>query len=317
MRTFARLALFVGAAALLAGCGGTPPALGAAVTSAQSRTSNAHIRSLSTGGLLYAEGASQTYMYSLPGGQLVGKIAVGGNGACTDNNGKIVFTTAGSSNDHTLNYEYSYGGAKLLARLVDPGDWVSLMCSIDPTTGSVAITSWADASPHSGYNVEVFKNRKSTPKVYWGPKNTAIISCGYDDKGNLFVGALGPSSYGFELLELVNGGDSLVSIPLDKNFGEVNPGPIQWDGQYVAIDLPQKHAIYRVSVAYGVGTVVGSTQLTTGGRDTWLENGMVAAARGRDAHKLALWHYPQGGRPFKLITSPFRRGLYAVVIGVQ
>lgn len=316
MRSLACLAFIIGAAALFAGCGASPPPFGGAFNP-RSSTSNARIKSRPAGGLLYAEGASQTYMYSLPGGQLAGKIAVGGNGACTDNNGDIVFTTAGSSNGQTVNYEYSSGGAKLLGTLVDPGDWVSLMCSIDPTTGRVAITSWADASPSGGYNVEVFKNRKSNPKVYWGPKNTAIISCGYDDKGNLFVGALGPNNYGFELLELTNGGDSLVSIPLDKSFGEVNPGTIQWDGQYVAIDLPQKHAIYRVSVAYGVGTVVGSTQLTSGGRDTWLENGMVAAAHGRDAHKLALWHYPQGGRPFKLITSPFRRGLCAVVIGVQ
>jgi hypothetical protein len=317
MGYLARLALIVGAAAVFAGCRGSAPPIGAPVTSAEGGGDHIPARSPSKRGLLYAEGASQTYMYSLSDGQLVGKIAAGGNGACTDNNGNIVFTSAAIIDNDTANLEYSYGGAELIGTFVSPGQWVSLMCSIDPTTGNIAVTNWANVSSPGGYNVEVFTNPSGTPTVYWGAADTAVISCGYDDGGNLFLGALNNS--GFELLELPRGGSTLVAIPLDKNFGPAEPGTVQWDGQYMTIDLPQEHTIYRISIANGNGKVIGSTRLSSDWGSTWIENGMIAAPHGRNRGKLGLWPYPKGGRAADLIKSPFKRGgaLYAVVIGVN
>src|ERR1700691_2259068 len=118
------------AAAMLAGCGGSQPPIGA--PGALPQTAN------SGGDVIYAINDSQTLVLTYPQGQVVGKIDSGGNGICSDDKGNVFITSAGTLEGEDEIYEYAHGGTNRIAVLVEPLGDAGFGCARDPITGDLA-----------------------------------------------------------------------------------------------------------------------------------------------------------------------------------
>jgi hypothetical protein len=304
MRTLARFAVTIVAAAFFAGCGaqsgGSPVPLGAA---AQSK---AHEASAYSGDLLFTSGSIVAYngtifLWSYPDGKFVKRLRgyYGGIGMCSDKSGNV-WVAEGSNVD-----EFNHDG-KGIGGLRDGTGLGAVGCAVDPTSGDVAVTSGESGT------ILVFPNGTGSPKSYsaaftWG------WFCGYDDQGNLFAdGSYGNSGSGV-LVELKKGAKSVTTISLDHSIS--GSGAVQWDGKYVAVEAakaPHTVTIYQISVSGSSGTVASSTQLTSPARDVgvrqfWIQDGRILRAVGGAEHdsKVGVWKYPQGGKPQRFI---YKRG---------
>jgi NHL repeat len=274
------------AAALLAGCGGSQPPIGAPGAMSQSALSrvvapwmrrfiqDSRVATIyrgatpswiapgaSTQNLLYVSngGADDVDMYSYPAGKAAGNL--GGfkhpAGVCADKAGDVWIVDSGSSKI----VEYAHAGKKPKATLTDAGALNLLGCSVDSTTGNLAVTD--AGGPTGGGGVWMYTDAKGTPKEYQLHAIQFVYFCSYDDGGNLFVDGLG-SGYGFAFAELASGGRALKSITLSQGVGF--PGGVQWDGEYITIgdqvyENRHKAAIYQVSISGSTGTIQGTTVL--------------------------------------------------------
>src|SRR5579871_4920676 len=131
MKNVARMALALGAVALVAGCGAIQPPVGPSAAIPQSRTIAKH-----DDRLLYIsdEGTNDVYVYSLSKGTIVETLTGFSEprGVCLDNAGDIWITEAGNSKL----IEYAPGGTKPIASVNDPGEF-PVDCSINATTGNL------------------------------------------------------------------------------------------------------------------------------------------------------------------------------------
>ena len=225
-------------------------------------------------------------------------------GLCSDQSGDVWIISWGKNQIS----EYAHAGTKLLKTLAvrDP-DANLYDCSVDPTTGNLAVTNW-------GYvwykgDVLIFTHATGNAKAYTGPGLWYYYSCSYDNKGNLF--ADGWDAYlddVFALAELPKGGGTFTSISLLPNFNPPLIGGIRWDGKYVAIaDLGW---VYKYSVAgnyaYGKGWVPLTSRWPVG--LFWIgsvegEQKILAPDHGDDRVAVQYWSYPAGGTPTATITG--------------
>ena len=127
------------AVAMLSGCGGSQPPIGASGAMPQSRAIATHaVRSGSwmlpeakSEDLLYATGGCLGIcVFSYPRGKIIGSLATIGQSVCADGSGNVFIT----QNQHVI--EYAHGGTSPIATLTLPGldGWG---CSVDPTTGNL------------------------------------------------------------------------------------------------------------------------------------------------------------------------------------
>ena len=133
--------------------------------------------------LLYISDYYGVHVFSYPKGQYVGDIDAFGYGLCSDRAGDVFVTDAPAYQV----YEYAHGSTKRLQTLY--GNYVDfgpIDCSVDPTTGNLAV-----ASSDSGF-VVVFPKAEQNPKVYYDQTmlHASMFFCAYDDKGNLFVDSI-------------------------------------------------------------------------------------------------------------------------------
>ena len=302
------------AAAMLAGCSGSPPPLAAMPMGAATVGHAPHGMSAkpgsSGGDLIYAavnfSGSQQggVLILSYPTGTLEDTITglkIPG-GLCSDENGDV-FVTDFKAADIV---EYAHGGTSPVNTLYFPGYYL-IGCSIDPTTGNLAASGYDD---HGHGAVAVYANAQGSPTVYASPTDT--LYCTYDSQGNLFVDG---NDSGVELAELPKGGDTFENITLSKSIRYA--GSLQWDGTYLALAAPQGAGrqkgptpIYQVQVSGTTGTVVGTTWLVSGklGRNSgvddqyWIQSGTIIGADGKGG-KIGLWRYPRGDKPFHRIRQ--------------
>ncbi len=94
------------------------------------------------------------------------------------------------------------------------------------------------------------------------------------------------------------------------------PGSVQWDGKYLAVLDQQTRDIFQFAITGTCGTLEGTTPLE-GASDVvtfWIQKPDVvgADAGNEDA---AIWRYPAGGMPIKIVTGQFDLPL-AVVVSV-
>jgi hypothetical protein len=326
------------AAALLAGCGGSQLPIGAPGTMPQSALSRAvapwmrrfvqddRVATIdrgrtswiapgaSTQNLLYVSngGADDVYLYSYPTGKSAGKLKGFKHpaGVCTDKAGDVWIVDSGSSKI----LEYAHGGQAPKATLTDAGALDPLGCSVDSTTGNLAVTDLG--SPSGGGGVWIYTGAKGTPKEYQLHAMQFAYFCGYDDKGNLFVDGLG-SSYGFAFAELATGGRALESITLSQGVGF--PGGVQWDGEYITIgdqiyQNQHQSAIYQVSISGSTGTIQGTTVLSgscdvlqfaisTLGGGKKDQQGSSVIAPDDCQNNVKFYKYPTGGSATKTLTG--------------
>jgi hypothetical protein len=206
--------------------------------------------------------------------------------------------------------KYAHGGTLRIATLSVPG--FPTGCSVDPTTGNLAVVSWEEAQ---GYNsaggVFIFAHAAGTPTFYTDQNLFQYFPPGYDPKGNLFVQGYNPT---VELVELPHGGSSFQEISLG-NTSIWAPGGVMWDGQYMAAtDLQYQGgsttAIYRISVSGTTGTVVGTTVLNDSCSSNnaeviqpWIAGSMLIGGNHWCKYRVGFWNYPDGGNPTRLLPA--------------
>ncbi len=309
---FARVGLSVcAAAAFLAGCGGSQPPIGA--PGAMPQTSTIATQAERAGSwtlpetrnedLLYVSGESSVSLYSYPKGKMVGKLKdfyLAAAVQCVDSAGDVYISNFGRSQV----YKYAHGSTHRKRAFFVPS---ALDCSIDPTTGNLAVASW------SGAGVWIFKNAGGRPIKYKDSNFFGYYGCGYDSKGNLFVDGISQVGSGNVVFaELPKGGSELETVNLNQSLGW--PGGVKWDGKYIAVGDGATPVIYQFAVKGRKGTKVGTTPLGSGARwvhQFWLQGQTALAAtscyphcigaRGNQA--IQYFNYPAGGTATQMITG--------------
>ena len=147
---FSRYALLSCAGvAMLAGCGGSQPSIGAPGAMAQTSASAAQVErrgswmlpEASGEDLLYVtdEDANSVFVYSYPSGQSVGTLTFSHPvGECVNTSGDVFIADAQSSVA-----EYAHGGTTQIGSLQLPDKYYppphAYNCAVDPRTGHVAV----------------------------------------------------------------------------------------------------------------------------------------------------------------------------------
>jgi hypothetical protein len=261
--------------------------------------------STSSESLLYITGAcGGICVFSYPGGTLVGELADSNTpfGECVDKAGDVFVADFGADGGTPGIIEYAHGGTSPIATLTDPG-YDPQACSIDPTTGNLAVTADSFGSGSSGV-VAIYADAKGDPTDYADPKITYMSFCGYDDRGNLFVD--GQDEGSFELGEMLKGSSSFKRIELKQPLGySLN---LQWAGKYLAL-AGSSSVIYHVVVKGSKGTIVGTTLLNGPLFESevqfWIQGSTIIQpyAPGSSTEEVGLWKYPTGGRVRKNIDG--------------
>jgi hypothetical protein len=305
------------AVAMLAGCGGSQPPVGAPGAMAQSHAIAARAKKSISGELLYVgeqNESGEVLVFSYPKGNLVQTLT--GFGAptwflCSDSSGDIfVPTTNGESAGYV--YEFAHGGSQPIETLTDPGPGYAQSCSVDPTTGNLAVAN--------GSNVAVYPNAQGTPIVYEA-SDVGASDCAYDDSGDLFVDG---HTYDTKIAELPAGGSGFSDIALSKAIGTDH---LQWWNKRLVIygGTYGPHGSGRIFQA----RISGSNALVSGrvllyGKSKHrgvtlvefaLAGSTIIMANGPGDSLASLWHYPKGGKPYKVIDlRPDDYDFYGVVI---
>jgi hypothetical protein len=272
--------------------------------------------------LLYVTGAcGGICVFSYPGGTLVGELADGNTpfGECVDKSGDVFVVDFGAEGGTAGVVEYAHGGTSPIATLTDPGYYPEA-CSIDPTTGNLAVTNDSSGTGGTGV-VAIYVDAKGDPTDYADPKIFYMGFCAYDDQGNLFVDGQYDHLGTFELDEMLKGSNNFKRIKLTQPPG--SPLNLQWAGKYVAL-AASSTVIDHVAVKGSKGTVVGTTLLNGPVSDTevqfWIQGGTIIApyGSGTNTEAVGLWRYPTGGRVRKSIDgSEFNdAGLFGTAVSL-
>jgi hypothetical protein len=286
-----RYALGIIAAVFLAGCGGGIPN-GA---SPLSLASSALAQGNTSGALLYvsSDATDDVYVFTYPGGALQQTLTgfLFPQGECVDAKGDV-FVTDAVADDIV---KYAHGGSAPIATLKDPGSW-PFDCTVDPTTGNLAVTN-AGNEHEGGGDVVLYPHARGTVKeTYTDAQINDMWFCGYDSEGNLFVD--GDFDSGTPVFaELPRGTKKFTGLTLDRTFG--TPGPMQWDGTYLAIGDQKASIIYRFAISGSKGTTKGAVHLDHAQWlvQFWIDGSGVAAATGSLHEWAGIWKYPAGGKP--------------------
>lgn len=308
-RVAARALGICAAAAMFAGCGGSQS--GIAVSQGITQPS---VRGASSSGqLLYVVNGRNLLVFSFPQGKLVARQPDIGilRGACSDKDGNVFVVMLNGSADNVL--EFAHGGTSPIATLTVPGR-ADGGCAVDPQTDNLAVTFNTVGSS----SVAVFSGESGTPRIYSTGSFGGFGYCGYDNKGNLFIDNDIPSgSPGSPLVEFRAGSQTFTSITLNEKL-ELG-GNLQWKGRYLAAGQTNTfgHSIYHLKISRTNGHVVGATVLgSKAWGETWIENGIVAAAtRSKPGGGgVILYDYPSGNLIKTLPRKDFQRN--ALVFGL-
>ena len=254
------------AVALLAGCGGSQPPIGATGTMSQTSPFATHAEHGTSWMLPEAKSENLLYVADYGGGVIVysyrpaqikyvGYLATPlyAGGECVDKLQNVFIT----SSNYEI-YEYAHGAASPKAVLTDPFA-LPLNCAVDPTSGNLTAVGGAVRTESAG--VAIFKHARGKPKLY-RDSGFSAWACGYDDRGNLYIDGGGRFGY-IDFAELPKGGNTFSEIQLDQTFNA--PGGVQWDGTNVAVGDLFNAVIYEFSIGGSTGTEVGSTPLSGAG----------------------------------------------------
>jgi hypothetical protein len=253
-------------------------------------------------------------VYSYPQDKLVGTLSglAGPDGVCSDKHGDVWIVNNAESVEYGI-FEYKHGGTQPITILADL-DQFAVSCSVDPTTGNLAVTNLAAYGSGPG-TLALYTHAQGSAKLYSIPKMAEVYFCGYDDKGNLFVDGKGKQGE-FQFAELPKGKRTFTNILLKAQV--IFPGDVVWDGKYVAVGDQQYErvgspaeydsAIYRTTGAGGkkVGTtVLGDSNDVAGfaivGKTVI---GADLSPYGyAEPNNVPVYNYPAGGKPTKILSK--------------
>jgi hypothetical protein len=307
-------------------CGGAPPPQGFVPSASVQSGSALHDRGGSwilpeakKSDLLYVSDllAQVVDIYTYGHGyKLVGELTGFFNpeGLCVDKKGNAYVTNDTSEGVYQIT-EYAHASTSPIRTLNDP-DGRANGCSVDPTTGNLAVADFWGPSEIIG-NVAVYPKASGTPTSYSNPNIYYDYYCGYDDKGNLFVDGETEGSV-FGLGELVKGGSTLNFINIEQTI--YLPGGVQWDGKYLAVgdQVAVKHnftsTIYQFSIKGSEATTVNTMVLSGSSQvaQFWIPRIHNGAKRhygdrligpNQDGKDTLFWDYPTGGSPTNTISG--------------
>jgi hypothetical protein len=302
---FGRYAFSIGAAVLLTGCSwqsGGPGTMPEGITTSDHAALGGSwmLPEAKRGDLLYVGSpvTDDVYVYTYPGGKLVGTLTGLDNpqGLCSDTKGNV-WTTNADSHGNSYLAEYAHGGTTAIATLDDSG-FLSLACSVDPTTGDLAVGQSID-------DVAVWRNGRGKPRHY-------LTSCcvfasstiTYDGSGNaIFADFRTRSGW------LPNGHSKVMKFGLQPHLRR--HGVFDWDGKYLGVlvfsrKLRQEEVIqYKVSggMARQVGTVPlsGVAGVNGDGQFVVQDSGMVLTDSRTGS--VYFYNYPAGGNPTHTLSG--------------
>jgi hypothetical protein len=291
------------ALAMLAGCGGSQPPIGAAGAMPQSRAIATHaerggsrvLPEAKSEDLIYVLAPRKDYILSHSTGAVKATFTgppLGGFALCSDNSGDVFIP----GNEEI--WEYKHGGTIPIKKLKDSG-YRGVGCSVDPTTGNLAVVNEEASTGSAAGNVAIFSKATGKPEFLEDDIITTYLSCGYDNVGNLFLDGSSHSAP-FLLAELPAASSSFANLTFNEPVKD--GGAVQWDGQNLAIGANGARLIYRVTVTGSTATLVGQTRLDTlknANLTFWVQGGNVLTASGATHKKVGLWPYPRGGKPVK------------------
>lgn len=301
------------AVAMLAACGGSQPLNVTPRAMPQSRAI-VH-RATASGELLYATEPERSDMlvFSYPQGKLVQTLtfAYPPFFLCSDHGGDV-FVPATNASYPGYIYEFAHGGTQPIETLTDPGPGYAQSCSVDPTTGNLAVAN--------GLDVAVYPEAQGTPIVYEASE-VGAWDCAYDDSGDLFVDG---HSYQDKIAELPAGGTNFSNIALSE---PIITRHLQWRGKSLLLQEPPLSAkgpyqIFKVRISGSNGIVSGPLTLygenkhrATGNVEFSLFRKTIVMPDGPGYSLINLWHYPKGGKPYKVIDlRPRNHTFYGVAI---
>ena len=303
---------YIVVAALLAGCGGPQPPIGAPGMTARTNANASHgdrtkswmLPEARSEKLLYVFTATDgVYVLSYPRGKQVGHLTeyVSISGACADAAGNVWIVNVSPPEA----IEYAHGSTSEKATLSDAGQEPQ-GCSIDTKTGNLAIVNYDD-------NVAVYEAASGAPTLYTDADFSWFTACTYDNAGNLFVV---DSQVAGKMAELPYGSTALDTVTLSE---PILPSDALWDGQHLAfVDLrgaPRGPIpVDQIDLQPSGGQVIGTTRLDSPGNRRSSLNlqyavvGNTIVGPDRLGHRgmrlsLTFWNYPKGGKPTKVIDA--------------
>jgi hypothetical protein len=157
-------------------------------------------------------------------------------------------------------YEYAYGATTPSQTLTDPnGGPVS--CSVDPTTGNLAVADFAPSAPNG--TVSVFTQATGSPATITVSSIAHPAFVGYVPGGDLYVDGYDSSST-FAIARAPSG--SNVFGPVTVNGATIyTPGAIVWGGSFLLVG-DQTYQNTQTSAVYQLCTCGSGDTLTYKGQ---------------------------------------------------
>jgi hypothetical protein len=319
LRSFICLS-FAASAALLAGCGGSQPPIGApGAMQSQTEAVEAHfgkswlLPEAKSDDLLYVSSytpgvGSDIAVYTYPGGRRVGDLGseISG-GLCSDATGDVFIVEESGKV-----VEYAHGGTQPIATLNDLYN-APHSCAVDPSSGNLAVAGGHFPEYYVDANVAIFPNATGTPTIYYYANDLTFSWCTYDDRGNLFANGQSFKKGASDLVELPAGSSTFSPITV-QNANIHGNGSIQWDGHYLAIvklyagnNKKGPATIYQLQISGQNGKVVNTIELEGSHvsdrndgnpQQFWLYNHTISSPESTD-NRVGLWDYPAGGDPIR------------------
>jgi hypothetical protein len=299
------------AAAMLAGCGGSQPPIGAPGAMAQTAAIVTHLdRGKSwmlpeapSDDLLYVTNYSNVLVYSYPQGKLVGELKGfdSAAGECVDGNGDVFVTNF----KPVTVYEYAHGGTKRIAAFPTKKAG-TIGCAVNPANGDLAITG------ETSY-VELFKGAEGKAIVLRDQRMFFGTFCTYDAAGDLFFAGFKDPQLDLQLSELPSGANKFVDIKVNARF-EPDAG-IQWDGHYLTamsyVPWPRgKPHIFQYAVNGEQAKKIGSISLGAPAQNVlqYFISGSTLVApnlygSGDQYSDVLFYGFPSGGAPILTLTE--------------
>jgi hypothetical protein len=305
---FARRAFGIGGAVvLLSGCRGSQPTIGAFGAIPQVPSNGRDSRhswmrpEAKNADLLYVdsgENSNDVEIYTFPKATHVGELAglPWASGMCTDQVGNVWIVNYESGGPIV---EYAHGGTEQIATLNTSEGLTPQDCSVDPTTGNLAVVGSLRNDVKG--RVLVFPRATGLPKRYrvWF---ATTRYCAYDNDGNLLVDGQGWNHPFFAAAELPKGGRGFGKISFEGSAPSYQPAPVQWDGTYFAIGTPPD-GINRYAISSHIAKRKGSmTTDQSEPYDFWIQGGRIAVTSryGTPISAVAFYKYPAGGAATKV-----------------
>jgi hypothetical protein len=256
--------------------------------------------------LLYVSnlGSGTVNVYSVSQRKLVGMLTglVDPYGLCSDTHGNVWVVVW----EPSKLVEFAHGGTKVLKSLDDPhGN--AYDCSVDPTTGNVAVTNWNFGGRWLQGNVAVYEHASGKPHLYNGQWFWYFYGVAYDDRGNLYADGLSSYFNGLFCVGILRkGGASFDDILLKPDLHPTVLAGVGWDGKHVVVG--DGAGVWQYQVDGLKGRAVGYTPLSPWhlASQFWVSSKdphSIFASNYGDPGGVHLWNYPAGGPSFKKVDD--------------